>query len=91
MDWPLPITSLKYITTSTLMTEMQVSKTTVFNPKLHTFYSTWTFKTMAGKEQYLRDNQILLTAWRTTAITHYLNFENNLYTASNSVKLQCAK
>jgi hypothetical protein len=44
------------------MTEMQkVSKTTVFNSKLHTLYSMWTFKTMASKEQYLRDNGILHT------------------------------
>jgi len=44
------ITSLWYIIISTLMTEMEkVSKTTVVNPKLHTFYSLWTFKTMLVK------------------------------------------
>ena len=49
------ITSLWYFTTLTLMTEIEkVSKTTVFNPKLHTFYSLWTFKTMLVKNNISR-------------------------------------
>jgi len=44
------ITSLWYIITLTLMTEMEkVSKTIVFNHKLQTFYSLWTFKAMLVK------------------------------------------